>query len=103
MMVSLRITTKVATNNVTMTVTDSRDIFPDTGAWASTSSVEGALADAPEPGSLLASDVTSVDMRIPQVWAWSPAIGAGKDRNSLDAQGIPVSRKSKRWVFNLRN
>jgi hypothetical protein len=79
-----------------MTVTDSRDIFPDTGVCVSASSVEAALAVAPEPGSLLASDVTSVDMRIPQVWAWIPAVGAGEDRNSLDAQEIPVSRKSKR-------
>ncbi|BCW42947.1 hypothetical protein StoSoilB5_01310 [Arthrobacter sp. StoSoilB5] len=69
----------------------------------SASSVEAAPADAPGPGSLLASDVTSVDMRIPQVWAWIPAINTGEDRNSLDAQEIPVSRKSKRWVFNLRS
>ncbi|BCW03986.1 hypothetical protein NtRootA1_01240 [Arthrobacter sp. NtRootA1] len=62
----------------------------------SASSVKVALAGVPEPGSLLAPDVTSVDMRIPQVWVWIPAVGTGEDRNILDAQEIPVSRKSKR-------
>jgi hypothetical protein len=77
MMVSLRITTKVATSNVTMTVTDSRDILPDaggcnagaSGAAASTetaASGEATVPEAPDSGLPLASDVTSVDMRIPQ-------------------------------------
>ncbi|GAA3271442.1 hypothetical protein AAU01_39530 [Paenarthrobacter aurescens] len=69
-------TTNVATNSVTMTVTDSRDIFPDTGPFetgACDSGTTGGAAsaevtepEAPDAGLPLASDVTSVDMRIPQ-------------------------------------
>ncbi len=57
MMVSLRMTTKVATSRVTMMVTDSRDIFTGPAACAA--------AAAGVTGSPWALEETSVDMGIP--------------------------------------
>ncbi|BCW08872.1 hypothetical protein StoSoilB3_01550 [Arthrobacter sp. StoSoilB3] len=49
-----------------MTVTDSRDIFPEAGACVDVVPAEAAAPEVPDSGLPLASDVTSVDMRIPQ-------------------------------------
>ena len=77
MMVSLRITTKVATSRVAMMVTDSRDIFAGAVGAVDAVGAAGVVVDpgmagaAPGAGSPAALEETSVDMGIPSGrWVW---------------------------------
>ena len=85
MMVSLRITTKVATSRVTMTVTDSRDIFPDTGPAAGTCGPAGAASAGATAGCAGFRLAVGVGRDVgrhedsPRSWIWCPAIDAGED------------------------
>lgn len=85
MMVSLRITTKVATSRVTMMVTDSRDIFTGPAAGAFTAAVATG-----SPGAL---EETSVDMGIP---LGRCEVISGEHRRCRFQQSIPRGN-SRHW------